>query len=180
MKKSTQDCGAEVERTRQLQETHSINFYKHHQISGKGQRWLNLRKYFQFDPIFKKMHCQSAFQTSIKSWRTLFLEELRGVVCRPWGGDFGRSVNPISTGGADYALQIILAPLDFDTFLRPCRMDISSEIYLPLVLTFRGFFEQKKERKLTVEQLYGQFRFPLLTMRQEWKFNLKFIKCERD
>ena len=35
LKKSTQDCGVEVERTRQLQETHSINFYKHHQISGK-------------------------------------------------------------------------------------------------------------------------------------------------
>ena len=35
LKKSTQDCGVEVERTRQLQETHSINFYKHHQISGR-------------------------------------------------------------------------------------------------------------------------------------------------
>ena len=45
----------------------------------------------------------------------------------PGGGatppDFGRSVNPISTRagvGADYAHQIILAPLDFQTFLRPC------------------------------------------------------------
>ena len=40
LKKSTQDCGVEVERTRQLQETHSINFYKHHQISGKSSRIL--------------------------------------------------------------------------------------------------------------------------------------------
>ena len=30
-----QDCGVEIEKTRQLQEHHSINFYKHHQISGK-------------------------------------------------------------------------------------------------------------------------------------------------
>jgi hypothetical protein len=33
-----QDCGVEIEKTRQLQEHHSINFYKHHQISGK-QLW---------------------------------------------------------------------------------------------------------------------------------------------
>ena len=32
--------------------------------------------------------------------------------------DFGRSVSPISTRGADCARQIILAPLDFQTFLR--------------------------------------------------------------
>ena len=38
LKKSTQDCGVEVERTRQLQETHSINFYKHHQISGSKSK----------------------------------------------------------------------------------------------------------------------------------------------
>ena len=30
--------------------------------------------------------------------------------------DFGRSVNPISTKGADYSHQIILAPPDFQTF----------------------------------------------------------------
>ena len=35
IEKSTQDCSAEVERTQQLQETHSISFYKHQQISGK-------------------------------------------------------------------------------------------------------------------------------------------------
>ena len=35
LKKSTQECGLEIERTRQMQETHSLNFYKHHQISGK-------------------------------------------------------------------------------------------------------------------------------------------------
>ena len=32
--------------------------------------------------------------------------------------DFGRSVDPISTMGADYAHQIILAPLDFLTLLK--------------------------------------------------------------
>ena len=32
--------------------------------------------------------------------------------------DFRRSVNPISTRGADYAHQIILAPPDFQTFLQ--------------------------------------------------------------
>jgi hypothetical protein len=35
LKKSTQECGVEIEKTRQMQEHHSINFYKHHQISGK-------------------------------------------------------------------------------------------------------------------------------------------------
>jgi len=29
-----EDCGIEIERTRQLQEHHSINFYKHNQLSG--------------------------------------------------------------------------------------------------------------------------------------------------
>ena len=33
--------------------------------------------------------------------------------------DFGRSVNLISTKGADYAHQIMLAPTDFKTFRRP-------------------------------------------------------------
>ena len=36
LKKSTQDCGLEIEKTRQLQEHHSINFYKHHQLSGNS------------------------------------------------------------------------------------------------------------------------------------------------
>ena len=35
--------------------------------------------------------------------------------------DFGRSVNPISIKGAYYAHQIILAPTDFQTFLRPWK-----------------------------------------------------------
>ena len=39
-----------------------------------------------------------------------------GAMAPPY---FGRSVNPISTKGADYARQIILAPLDFWTLLRP-------------------------------------------------------------
>ena len=37
----------------------------------------------------------------------------RGTMATP---DFGRSVNPISTKGADYSHQIILAPPDFQTF----------------------------------------------------------------
>lgn len=37
LKKSTQNSGISIEKTRQDQEHHSINFYKHHQISGKGQ-----------------------------------------------------------------------------------------------------------------------------------------------
>ena len=35
--------------------------------------------------------------------------------------DFGRSVNLISTRRADCARKIILAPADFQTFLRPCN-----------------------------------------------------------
>ena len=34
-KKSTQECGLEIERTRQMQDTHSLNFYRHHQMSGE-------------------------------------------------------------------------------------------------------------------------------------------------
>jgi len=33
--------------------------------------------------------------------------------------DFVTSVNPISTGGADYAPTSLLAPPDFQTFQRP-------------------------------------------------------------
>ena len=48
----------------------------------------------------------------------------RGVVSGGAGGtmappDFGRSVNPISTRGADYDPTSLLAPPDFQTFLRP-------------------------------------------------------------
>ena len=42
-----------------------------------------------------------------------------GTMARP--PDFGRSVNPISTKGADYAHQLILAPPDFQTFRQPCN-----------------------------------------------------------
>ena len=38
--------------------------------------------------------------------------------------DFGRSVNPISTWGTDYAHQIILAPPDFQTYQRPCDAEV--------------------------------------------------------
>ena len=50
--------------------------------------------------------------------------------CRPWGclgahPHFGRSVNPISTrGGADYAPTSLLAPPDFQTFLRPWNLTL--------------------------------------------------------
>ena len=52
------------------------------------------------------------------------ISEFRGVVAgsASAGGatpDFGRSVNPISTRGADYAHQIILAPSNLQTFLQP-------------------------------------------------------------
>ena len=48
--------------------------------------------------------------------------------CRPrgcWGVPcgtpyFGRSVNPISTKGVDYAHQIILTPTDYQPFRQPC------------------------------------------------------------
>ena len=39
----------------------------------------------------------------------------------PFPPDFERSVNPISTKGADYAHRMILAPSDFQTFLQPCK-----------------------------------------------------------
>ena len=54
----------------------------------------------------------------------MYIHQFRGVVPGGAGGamappDFGRSVNTISTRGAEYAHQIILAPPDFQTFLRP-------------------------------------------------------------
>ena len=45
--------------------------------------------------------------------------------CHPWGchGILADQLsNPISTIGADYAHQIILAPPDFQIFLRPCAL----------------------------------------------------------
>ena len=45
----------------------------------------------------------------------------RSVVAKMAPPDFGRTINPISTKGADYAHQIILAPPDFQTFRRPLQ-----------------------------------------------------------
>ena len=50
-------------------------------------------------------------------WRGVVPEGAGGVMAPP---DSGRLVNPILTRGAGYAHQIILAPPDFQTFLRPC------------------------------------------------------------
>ena len=76
------------------------------------------------------------YQLAIKNWIKYFLKATaldcavlhsasrpvvpggaRGAMASPV---FGRSVNPISTKGADYAHQIIRAPPDFQTFRRPC------------------------------------------------------------
>ena len=56
------------------------------------------------DPIFGLI--RSSLQGSKSGWAMAPL-------------DFGKSVNPISTKEADYAHEIILAPSDFQTFLRP-------------------------------------------------------------
>ena len=42
-----------------------------------------------------------------------------GVALLPMSQFWGRSFNPISTSGADYASHITTFPLDFQTFLRP-------------------------------------------------------------
>ena len=60
--------------------------------------------------------------------------------------DFGTSVNPISTGGsqgADYAHQIILAPPDFQTFLRPCHWYQLNIQLLIQSLACMGLFKSK-------------------------------------
>ena len=48
----------------------------------------------------------------------------RPVVPGGAGGapDFGKSVNPISARGADYATTSLLAPPDFQIFLRPSKV----------------------------------------------------------
>ena len=40
--------------------------------------------------------------------------------------DFGRSVNPISTRGDRLCPPITMAPPDFQTFLRPCTVDMQT------------------------------------------------------
>jgi len=63
LKKSTQECGIEIEKTRQMQEHHSINFYKHHQISvqlDSGQFQENSQEYLRW-----------------KDWRDKVAAELR-------------------------------------------------------------------------------------------------------
>ena len=60
--------------------------------------------------------------SELKNELEFFYDFYRGVVGAMAPPDFGRSFNPISTRGrgADYAHPIILAPPDFQTFLRPC------------------------------------------------------------
>jgi len=63
LKKSTQECSVEIEKTRQMQEHHSINFYKHHQISvqlDSGQFSENSQEYVRW-----------------KEWRDKVATELR-------------------------------------------------------------------------------------------------------
>ena len=72
---------------------------------------------------------------------------VRGVVPGGAGGamaysDFGRSVNPISNRGRDYAHQIIMAPPDFQTFLRPCMY------YVCIATIFHAF----KHKQSTLNQ----------------------------
>ena len=60
------------------------------------------------------------FRPSYNPARPVVLGVTGGAMASP---DFGRSVNPVSTRvGANYAHQIILAPLDFQTFLRPALL----------------------------------------------------------
>ena len=54
--------------------------------------------------------------------------------------DFDKSVNPISTRGADYAPASLLAPPDFQTFLRPCEAVHNFPLLPPAKL-------RKKKRK---------------------------------
>ena len=83
--------------------------------------------------------------------------------------DFGRSVNPIhgglyrdlhalSLGGADYAHQIILAPPDFQTFIRPCnshRVDVTESSSAQLSIFFSIFDHMgSKGNFLNFAQIY--------------------------
>ena len=52
LKKSTQECGIEIEKTRQMQEHHSINFYKHHQISGENSHQIIIASFKNYIMIF--------------------------------------------------------------------------------------------------------------------------------
>ena len=52
LKKTTQECGLEIEKTRQMQEHHSINFYKHHQISGETCSKI-FSAHFHYSPFSK-------------------------------------------------------------------------------------------------------------------------------
>ena len=69
----------------------------------------------------------------------------RPVVPGGAGGapDFGKSVNPISARGADYATTSLLAPPDFQTFLRPCTVtsNYSHEVSITDICWLRLDFE---------------------------------------
>ena len=40
LRKGSEDSRAEIDKTKQAQELHSINFYKHHQLSGKASIYV--------------------------------------------------------------------------------------------------------------------------------------------
>ena len=100
--------------------------------------------------------CSSAprFPSLVHALFTMSLVYIRPVV--PGGArgamappDFGRSVNPISTKGADHADQITLAHPDFQTFRQPCtwyvdcittsQKNIRHSFYGPDGALFQGF-----------------------------------------
>ena len=77
-----------------------------------------LQNYQTFTEITSNMIYIVAFGVGLKCPNKIHLNtQCEGAMAPP---DFGRSVNPISTKGADYAHQIILASPDFQTLRWPC------------------------------------------------------------
>ena len=74
LKKSTQECGIEIEKTRQMQEHHSINFYKHHQISGERGSGKFLCNLILFPPTHKTYwHASWGYKDPAAEFQSFFV-----------------------------------------------------------------------------------------------------------
>ena len=69
LKAKTQDCDGNITKTRQDQESHSINYYKHHQLSGPFQLKIlpfgNLSSPSKYFTLFNS-HCSTIRWRSVR------------------------------------------------------------------------------------------------------------------
>ncbi len=107
LKKLTQECGLEIEKTMQMQQNHSLNYYKHQQMSGTIVLFEPTRK-----PASKNPISHDRFPCTIWQW------------CRLIGARFF----PV------YVLEIMVLLLIFFSYLLKRYVKLSRLVYIAMVL----------------------------------------------